>query len=343
MSDALESDAKNPVRGSVLSVEGLKKYFPVRSGLFDSEQQLKAVDGVSFEINPGETLALVGESGCGKSTAGRVVTRLVAPTYGSVHLLGQDITKLSASEVRQHRRDLQIVFQDPYMSLNPRLTVGQTIREPLENFGVGDKQDQIDRQAELLEKVGLRAEFGERYPHQLSGGQRQRVGIARALALQPKLIVLDEAVSALDVSVQAQIINLLRDLQEDLGVAYLFISHDLAVVNHISHRVLVMYLGLIMEEAPTAELFQSPRHPYTKALLGAVPVANPRLKRQREFLQGEPPNPVNPPKGCPFNTRCPLVHDRCLTARPDLTHVTEHHKVACFAVEDGSSSIKPGV
>lgn len=332
MNEADSRRLENPQAGNqnVLEVRGLKKHFPIRSGLFGPKRVLKAVDGISFEIAPGETLAIVGESGCGKSTTGRVITRLIAPTEGRILLLGKDITELSQNDMHEHRSKIQIVFQDPYSSLNPRLTVGQAIREPLENYGIGSKDERGDRLDALFEMVGLHPEFDSRYPHQLSGGQRQRIGIARALALDPRLIVLDEAVSALDVSVQAQIINLLRDLQHKLGLAYLFISHDLAVVNHISHKVAVMYLGLVMEEAPTPVIFGAPKHPYTRALLDAVPVNNPRLKREREFLQGEPPNPASPPKGCPFNTRCPLVHDRCRSSRPVLRNVDKVHKVACF-------------
>jgi oligopeptide/dipeptide ABC transporter ATP-binding protein len=325
---------------SVLSVKGLKKHFPVRSGMFGPKRVVRAVDGISLEIFPGETLAVVGESGCGKSTAGRAITRLIEPTDGRIILLGRDITDLSMNDMLEHRSKVQIVFQDPYTSLNPRLTVGQIIREPLENYNIGNKGSQVDRQDELLTMVGLLPEFSGRFPHQLSGGQRQRVGIARALALNPELIVLDEAVSALDVSVQAQIINLLSDLQLKLGLAYLFISHDLAVVNHISHRVVVMYLGLIMEEASTETLFQTPLHPYTRALISSVPVVNPRLKHERIFLQGEPPNPASPPAGCPFNTRCSLVHDRCRSERPALRKVAESHSVACF-VDDLQSRNLP--
>ncbi|MGE5147088.1 MAG: ABC transporter ATP-binding protein [Candidatus Eiseniibacteriota bacterium] len=317
----------------LLEVEGLRKHFPLRRGLLSrTSLEVRAVDGVSFAIGAGETLGLVGESGCGKSTVGKLILRLLEPTAGRVRLRGVDITRLAPSEMRAHRRDLQVVFQDPFSSLNPRMSAGAIVREPLVNYGVARGQALADRVAELFVRVGLRPEQMRRYPHEFSGGQRQRLGIARALALRPSLIIGDEPVSALDVSVQAQVINLLVDLQREFGLSYLFIAHDLAVVKHISHRVAVMYLGTLVELAETAALFRAPLHPYTEALLAAVPKPEPPragAKRDRIILRGDVPSPVNPPAGCRFHTRCPYAVDRCKVEEPALRQTRPGHWVAC--------------
>jgi oligopeptide/dipeptide ABC transporter ATP-binding protein len=314
----------------VLEVHDLKKHFPVGGGLFGrGRRSVKAVDGISFSIQPGETLGLVGESGCGKSTAGRVILRLTDPTAGEVYLDGKRIDQLSRGEMRAERRGLQVVFQDPYSSLNPRLRAVDIVAEPLRNFERLSGDEIHARVADLFEKVGLRADQLTRYPHEFSGGQRQRLVIARALALKPKVIVCDEPVSALDVSVQAQVINLLIDLQAEFGVSYLFIAHDLAVVQHISHRVAVMYLGRIVEIAEKESLFASPQHPYTEALLSAVPVPDPTVKTKRIILSGDVPSPIDPPTGCHFHTRCPYVVARCKTEAPALREIAPGHLAAC--------------
>jgi oligopeptide/dipeptide ABC transporter ATP-binding protein len=315
--------------GELVRVRDLVKHFPVEG----SDDVVRAVDGVSFAINAGETLGLVGESGCGKSTVGRCILRLIEPTGGSVVVNGQEVTALAKKELRELRREMQIIFQDPYASLNPRLKVLDIISEPLQIHRLGDKNSQKERVAELLRKVGLDPDYMHRYPHEFSGGQRQRLGIARALALNPKLIIADEPVSALDVSVQAQVVNLLQDLQAEFGLTYLFISHGLAVVEHISTRVAVMYLGKIVEIAPAAELYDNPLHPYTKALLSAIPVPDPTIKRQRIVLQGDVPTPINPPSGCRFRTRCPLATDECARLEPDLRDLAPGHSAACLHVE----------
>jgi oligopeptide/dipeptide ABC transporter ATP-binding protein len=314
----------------VLKVRDLKKHFPVKPNIFGRARgMVKAVDGLSFEIAPGETLGLVGESGCGKSTAGRVILRLVDPTAGEVWLDGKRIDQLSRGDMRAERRGLQVVFQDPYSSLNPRLKAMNIVAEPLRNFEKLSKDIIEARVADLFKKVGLRADQLTRYPHEFSGGQRQRLVIARALAVNPKVIVCDEPVSALDVSVQAQVINLLIDLQAEFGVSYLFIAHDLAVVQHISHRVAVMYLGRIVEMADKATLFATPQHPYTEALLSAVPVPDPTVQSKRIILTGDVPSPINPPSGCHFHTRCPYAVARCKIEAPPLREIAPGHVVAC--------------
>jgi len=314
----------------LLEVENLKKHYPVRKGLFSrTVGQVYAVDGISFRIEEGETLGLVGESGCGKSTAGKAILKLIEPTAGSIRIKGEAIEHLSKSEMRPFRRELQVVFQDPYSSLNPRLSVGEIVAEPLGNYGIAKGRELKDRVAALFGRVGLRPDAMQRYPHEFSGGQRQRIGIARALALNPSLIVCDEPVSALDVSVQAQVINLLQDLQKEFGLSYLFVAHDLAVVEHISHRIAVMYLGKIVELTDKRSLFASPLHPYTEALLSAVPLPEPGAKRSRIILKGDVPSPINPPAGCRFHTRCPYAFDRCRVEEPVFREARPGHFVAC--------------
>jgi peptide/nickel transport system ATP-binding protein len=318
----------------LLQVNDLKKHFPARSGLaalgLGERQWVYAVDGVSFDIAPGETLALVGESGCGKSTVGRAILRLFDVTAGQVVLDGRRIDDLSARALRPLRRRVQVVFQDPFSSLNPRMRVRDIIAEPMRSFALARSAAEVDERVNaLLEKVRLPQEAARRWPHEFSGGQRQRIGIARALAAEPDLIVCDEAVSALDVSVKAQIVNLLHDLQQELGLSLLFISHDLAIVEHMTHRVAVMYLGKIVELGPKRDVFAAPRHPYTKALLSAVPVPEPGASRQRIVLKGDVPSPVNPPRGCRFHTRCPYVFDRCRTEEPQLRLTENGHFSAC--------------
>jgi peptide/nickel transport system ATP-binding protein/oligopeptide transport system ATP-binding protein len=314
----------------VLQVEGLVKHYGIRGGLFGRTLgHVRAVDGVSFSIAPGETLGLVGESGCGKSTVGKSVLRLVEPSAGQIILEGEDITALDRAGMIAKRRRMQVIFQDPYSSLNPRMTAGDIVQEPLINFAIGSRAEQQERVAALFARVGLRPDQRGNYPHEFSGGQRQRLGIARALALGPSIIIGDEPVSALDVSVQAQVINLMVDLQEELKLSYLFVAHDLGVVEHISHRVAVMYLGKIVEIAPRQSLFEAPRHPYSEALLAAVPVAHPRLRRKRVVLRGDVPSPINPPPGCRFHTRCPIAVARCREAEPPLVADASGHAVAC--------------
>jgi oligopeptide/dipeptide ABC transporter ATP-binding protein len=314
----------------VLQVDRLKKHFPVRKGLLRrTVGHVYAVDDVSFTIQSGETLGLVGESGCGKTTVGRAILRLIEPTAGVLRVEGRDITHLGKAELRPFREQMQIIFQDPFSSLNPRMCVGDIVGEPLKIHGNAGKQARRERVAQLFDRVGLRRAQMDNYPHQFSGGQRQRIGVARALALNPKLIICDEPVSALDVSIQAQVINLLMDLQRDMQLSYLFISHNLAVVEHISHRIAVMYLGRIVEYTDKTTLFTKPLHPYTEALLAAVPVPDPAIKRVKRVLQGDVPSPLKPPSGCHFHTRCPYVTTRCKVESPALREVEPGHQVAC--------------
>jgi oligopeptide/dipeptide ABC transporter ATP-binding protein len=332
------SMSENVRNEPILKVRGLKMHFPLRKGL-RSKGAVRAVDGVSFDLYRGETLALVGESGCGKSTTGRAILRLVDPTDGEVVFDGQDVRKLSRGKLFDLRRQMQIVFQDAYSFLNPRLTIGEAIAEPMEVHGLHTKEERARRVAELLEIVGLDPSFAQRYPHECSGGQRQRIGIARALTLQPKLIVADEPVSALDVSVQSQVLNLFQDLKERFGLSYLFISHDLSVVRHVADRVAVMYLGKIVEIGTAEQLFEKPTHPYTRALLSAVPQLEAAAARERIVLEGELPSPSNPPSGCTFHTRCPFATERCRTDEPQLEAVAEGHFVSChYADEEGRES-----
>jgi oligopeptide/dipeptide ABC transporter ATP-binding protein len=317
-------------RTPVIAVEGLKKHFPVKKGLLRrTAGHVYAVDGVSFSVNEGETLGLVGESGCGKSTVARTVLRLVEPTSGTIQLNGQDITRLGKAALRPHRRQMQIIFQDPFSSLNPRMSAGDIVGEPLQVHGIAGGKEKEERVAALFDQVGLRRQQMRSFPHEFSGGQRQRICIARALALNPKLIIGDEPVSALDVSIQAQVINLMMDLQREKNLSYLFIAHDLAVVEHISHRIAVMYLGKIVEYTDKQTLFTNPLHPYTEALLAAVPIPNPKLKRKKQLLQGDVPSPINPPPGCTFHTRCPYAEARCRLDVPQLREVSPGHTVAC--------------
>jgi peptide/nickel transport system ATP-binding protein/oligopeptide transport system ATP-binding protein len=332
-SDTMPSEAPPAARvaETVLKVTDLKKHFPVHRGVLSRVvAHVQAVDGVSFEIRRGETLCLVGESGCGKSTVAKSITRLETPTAGKIELNGIDITQLEGESLRLQRREMQMVFQDPYSSLNPRLSAGAIVAEPLTNFAIASGAELDARVAELFQHVGLRPESIEKFPHEFSGGQRQRLGIARALAVNPRLIIADEPVSALDVSVQAQVLNLLIDLQEQFQLAYLFVSHDLAVVEHIGHRVAVMYLGRIVELADNADLFGAPLHPYTEALLAAAPLLEPGAKRKQIILQGDVPSPINPPSGCRFHTRCPYVMPECKVAEPPLLEVAPGHYVACL-------------
>jgi oligopeptide transport system ATP-binding protein len=327
---------RNHGKRVLVEVRNLKKHFPIKAGIIFQREvaAVKAVDGVSFDIYEGETLGLVGESGCGKSTTGRTILQLYRATEGSVKFEGQELTTLKGESLRKMRRKMQMVFQDPYASLNPRMSVGRIVAEPLVVHNIGTKKEREERVAELLELVGLNPYFVRRYPHEFSGGQRQRIGLARSLALNPNFIVADEPISALDVSIQAQVVNLLERLQEDLGLTYLFIAHDLSMVRHLCNRVAVMYLGKIVEVAESEELYTNPLHPYTQALLSAVPVPDPVVeeKRQRIILKGDVPSPINPPMGCNFNTRCPVSVDVCYDQDPELIEVLPSHWVACHRV-----------
>ena len=314
----------------LISARNIKKYFKVKEGI------LKAVDGISFDIYPGETFGLLGESGCGKSTTGRTITRLIEPTEGEMYFEGENIFEISESELRKRRRDFQFIFQDPYASLDPRMTIEEIVAEPLEIYGVYKDADQRREEViELLNLVGLSEEHGSRFPHEFSGGQRQRVGVARALALRPKFIVCDEPISALDVSIQAQVINILIDLQDKMNLTYLFIAHDLSMVKYISDRVGVMYLGNMMEVAKSEELYSNPLHPYTIALLSAIPIADPKVQKEKKriILKGEVPSPIDPPDRCPFADRCPRAEDMCRQSKPEFKEVTQGHFVACHLVK----------
>lgn len=315
----------------LLEVKNLKTYYPVKGGFFRRTiANVKAVDDVSFQIKRGETLGLVGESGCGKSTTGRTILRLLNPTDGQILFEGKDITKLQGRALREARKDFQMVFQDPYASLNPMQMVGDIVAEPLKNFGKHDKKQLKEEVMQLLNRVGLPEDAYYKYAHEFSGGQRQRIGIARALALKPKLIVADEPVSALDVSVQSQVLNLLKDLQKEFGLTYLFIAHDLSVVKHMSNRIGVMYLGNLVEIADRNSIYDEPLHPYTQALISAIPEPDPRKKKERIILKGDVPSPVNPPSGCPFHTRCPMAKEECSKIKPTLKEVKPGHQVACI-------------
>ena len=346
MSDPQATATKPPQRSAstheapLLEVRGLKKYFPIKKGILSRHvADVKAVDGLDFTVGHGETLSLVGESGCGKTTAGRSILRLIEPTAGQALYREHsgadpvDLFQITPGAMREYRRDLQIIFQDPFASLNPRITVGNTIGEALQVHGLASGQELKDRIASLLQRVGLRPDVANRFPHEFSGGQRQRVGIARALALRPKLIVCDEAVSALDVSVQAQVINLLKDLQAEFGLSYIFIAHDLSVVRYISDRVAVMYLGRIVEMGTTQQIFDAPAHPYTQALLSAIPRANPEHRTERIRLEGDVPSPINPPSGCHFHPRCRLATEACQASYPEVQTGAQGHVVRCHEVQ----------
>ena len=318
----------------LVTVQHLKKYFPVRGGIFQrTTAWVQAVDDVSFFIRPGETLGLVGESGCGKTTVGRTMLRLIEPTSGTVFLDGEDVFSLKGKELKAMRRDMQIIFQDPYASLDPRLPIGESIMEGLKIHGIGNGKEQYALMIEMLRQVGLEDYHARRYPHEFSGGQRQRIGIARALALRPKLIICDEPVSALDVSIQSQVLNILKDLQKEFGLTYLFIAHNLSVVEHISNRVAVMYLGKMVELADRGEMFLHPLHPYTQALMSAIPIPDPRLRRERVILKGDVPSPLHPPSGCRFHPRCPVAMDICKTEEPVFKELKPEHSVACWWAE----------
>ena len=318
----------------LLRVRGLKKWFPVKSTLGRTTNHVKAINSVSFDLYEGETFGLVGESGCGKSTTGRSILRLIEPTEGEISYRGKNLLELKGSELRTVRQEMQMVFQDPHSSLDPKKRIGYAIEEPMIIHRLGTKEERTQKVFELLHKVGFSKEYYYRYPHELSGGQRQRVGLARALALNPKLIVCDEPVSALDVSIQSQVINLLQEIQAELGLSYLFVAHDLSVVRHIADRVGVMYLGQLVEQAPTEQLFSQPLHPYTKSLLSAVPIPNPKIRRERILLQGDVPSPLNPPNGCIFHTRCPFAMERCRTEVPQNKEISIHHYVQCHLYDE---------
>jgi peptide/nickel transport system ATP-binding protein/oligopeptide transport system ATP-binding protein len=319
---------------NLIEVNNLVKYFPIRGGLLQRVVAwVQAVDNVNFTIREGETLGLVGESGCGKTTVGRTMLRLVEPTDGAVLYEGQDIFQLQGRDLKNMRRNMQIIFQDPYASLDPRVPIGESVIEGLKIHGIGTPRERFEVGIEMLRKVGLEDYHARRYPHEFSGGQRQRIGIARALALRPKFIIADEPVSALDVSIQSQVLNILKDLQHEFNLTYLFIAHNLSVVEHISDRVAVMYLGKVVEMTSREELFRSPLHPYTQALMSAIPIPDPTIKRERIILQGDVPSPVNPPKGCRFHPRCPIAIDHCKVAEPPFREVSPNHSAACWRID----------
>ena len=319
---------------NLVEVDNLVKYFPVRAGLMQRVVNwVKAVDNVSFAVKKGETLGLVGESGCGKTTVGRTMLRLIEPTSGVVRFEGQDVFQLKSKALKAIRRDMQIIFQDPYASLDPRVPIGESVMEGLHIHGIGAPKERAEIMMETIKRVGLEDYHARRYPHEFSGGQRQRIGIARALALRPKFIICDEPVSALDVSIQSQVLNILEDLQKEFGLTYLFIAHNLSVVEHVSDRVAVMYLGKMVELTTRDELFRNPLHPYTQALMSAIPVPNPRLKRQRVILKGDVPSPLNPPQGCRFHPRCPIAIEQCSQEEPQFRAVNSNHWVACWLVK----------
>lgn len=324
---------------TLVEVSHLVKYFPVRAGLLQRVvNQVKAVDDVSFAVKRGETLGLVGESGCGKTTVGRTMLRLVEPTSGQVKFNGQDVFSMKPNELKSARRDMQIIFQDPYASLDPRVPIGESVMEGLHIHQIGSPKERVEIMMETIKKVGLEDYHVRRYPHEFSGGQRQRIGIARALALRPRFIICDEPVSALDVSIQSQVLNILKDLQVEFGLTYLFIAHNLSVVEHVSDRVAVMYLGKMVELATREDMFRNPLHPYTQALMSAIPVPNPRLKRQRVILKGDVPSPLNPPSGCRFHTRCPWAIEICSQQEPEFKELLPNHWAACWVAE---ANLKP--
>ncbi len=327
----MKAKSATPVKKDLIQVQSLKKYFPVRSGIMQRVvAQVQAVDDVSFSIKQGETLGMVGESGCGKTTIGRTMLRLIEPTAGSVMYDGRDLFSLKPGELKDVRRDLQIIFQDPYASLDPRIPIGESVMEGLKIHNVGSRKERVDIMLDTLKKVGLEDYHSRRFPHEFSGGQRQRIGIARALALRPKFLVCDEPVSALDVSIQSQVLNILRDLQKEFGLTYLFIAHNLSVVEHISDRVAVMYLGKMVELADRDELYRDPKHPYTQALMSAIPVPDPKLKRKRLILKGDVPSPLHPPSGCRFHPRCPIAEQICSEKEPEFIEKKPEHWVACW-------------
>jgi len=330
----MSQNTQAPREEELVQVEHLVKYFPVRAGLMQRVVNwVKAVDDVSFNVKKGETLGMVGESGCGKTTIGRSMLRLVEPTSGSVHFEGKDVLQLRGRDLKEVRRHMQIIFQDPYASLDPRVPIGESIMEGLHIHNIGTRRERFDLMLDTLKKVGLEDYHARRYPHEFSGGQRQRIGIARALALRPNFIICDEPVSALDVSIQSQVLNILKDLQKEFGLTYLFIAHNLSVVEHISDRVAVMYLGKMVELTDREELFRNPLHPYTQALMSAIPVPNPKLKRQRTILKGDVPSPLNPPKGCRFHPRCPIADKICSEQEPEFRQASPEHWVACWMVK----------
>jgi len=329
----MQTDPNHPEE-TLVEVNNLVKYFPVRSGLLQRVvNQVKAVDDVSFFVKKGETLGLVGESGCGKTTVGRTMLRLIEPTAGAVKFEGKDVFSMKPNELKIARRDMQIIFQDPYASLDPRVPIGESVMEGLHIHKIGTAKERVDIMMETLSKVGLESYHSRRYPHEFSGGQRQRIGIARALALRPRFIICDEPVSALDVSIQSQVLNILKDLQAEFGLTYLFIAHNLSVVEHVSNRVAVMYLGKMVEMTSREELFRNPLHPYTQALMSAIPVPNPRMKRQRTILKGDVPSPLNPPTGCRFHPRCPVAIEKCSHEEPPFIEVSPDHWAACWLAQ----------